>query len=135
MGKYRPVPRTLSEIIRKVSQSPPSAASPAELLSPEQLRAAGQVSMLDPTQLFQGVTILPTPPAPEIKTPDQLFGKQAFAKPGQPLKGLAEMLPARRQPTSPLPTMRAPQTDKLKEPPPAPRNDLPPEPKPDIGTR
>lgn len=147
MGKYRPVPRTLSDIIRKVTQSTPSDQEPTELLSPEQLRAAGQVSMVDPSALFQGVTILPNPPAENIKTPDQLFGKQAFAKPGQTLKGLAEMLPARRQPTSPLPPQRAQQTDRLRElpqeppkdPRPEPRpeqkQEPKPEPKPDTGTR
>jgi len=128
VGKYRPVPRTLSDIIRKVTQSTPEQ-EPTELLSPEQLRAAGQVPMLDPSVLFQGVTILPSPPPEEIKPPDQLFGKQAFAKPGKPLKGLAEMLPARRQPTSPLPPQRAQQTDRLRELPANPSRDLPPEPR------
>jgi hypothetical protein len=150
VGKYRPVPRTLSDIIRKVSQAPLSDQEPVELLSPEQLRAAGQVSMQDPSILFKGVTVVPSPPAPlpeEMKTPGQLFGKQAFATPGSPLKGLAEMLPPRRQPTSPLPPPRPPRTDQLRPVPPSSSSDnqeRPPgqasktlplsEPKPDPGT-
>jgi len=111
VGKYRPVPRTLSEILRKVSQSS-NSSEPVELISPEQLVEAGKAPLHDPQELFNGVTILPTPPEaldPEIRTPDQLFGKQAFAAPGKAMKSLQEMLPPRK-PTSPL-SPRPPKPD------------------------
>jgi len=51
VGKYRPVPRTLSEILRKVSQSS-NSSEPVELISPEQLVEAGKAPLHDPQELF-----------------------------------------------------------------------------------
>ena len=91
MAKYRPVPRTLSDILSKLSPSPP----PAELLDPEQLKRTGRVKMLPPDELLAALPHPPEPlpPEPELRTPEQLFGKQAYATPGQPMKSLSEILP------------------------------------------
>ncbi|MBF2053032.1 MAG: hypothetical protein IGS03_06150 [Candidatus Sericytochromatia bacterium] len=113
MTRYRPVPRTLSDLMRRLAKRPQNAP---ELLPPEAL-AAQRVPMVDPRQLFQGVTIRASQDAQTrqqiaregFKSPEALFGEQRLATPGQNLASpqALDMLPGQPQPEiqlAPLPS-------------------------------
>lgn len=117
MTRYRPVPRTLSDIMRRLKR--PSNAP--ELMSPEQLQAQ-RAPMTDPGQLFHKVTIRPSQESQTrsqvaregMKTPEQLFGEQRIAQPGAALSSPQELdlLPGQVLPEiqlKPLPEAPAPQ--------------------------
>lgn len=86
MTRYRPVPRTLSDILRRLGRRPSNAP---ELMSPERLREQ-RAPMVDPSQLFQGVTIRPSQElttrqqvaSEGMKTPASLFGGARLADSG-----------------------------------------------------
>lgn len=86
MTRYRPVPRTLSDILRRLGRRPSNAP---ELMSPERLREQ-RAPMVDPSQLFQGVTIRPSQElttrqqvaSEGMKTPGSLFGGARLADSG-----------------------------------------------------
>lgn len=91
MAKYRPVPRTLLYIVNQFD-STQKLLTGSELLSPEQLLAAGKRDMCSPDKLFEGIPLRPSESPPPVKSPEELFGNQAFAPPGKPLKSLNELL-------------------------------------------
>lgn len=86
MTRYRPVPRTLSDIMRRLERRQTNAP---EWMTPEQLRSQ-RAPFVDPGQLFARVQIRPdqTQATREqiasegMKTPNHLFGEQAMALPG-----------------------------------------------------
>lgn len=95
MTRYRPVPRTLSDILRRLARRPSNAP---ELMSPERLRDQ-RAPISDPAQLFQGVTVRPSQESQTreqvaregMKTPDSLFGSAKIAETGAPLASPQEL--------------------------------------------
>ncbi|HEY9842626.1 MAG TPA: hypothetical protein V6D23_19335 [Candidatus Obscuribacterales bacterium] len=94
MTRYRPVPRTLSDIMRRLSRRPSNAP---ELMTPEQL-CSQRAPMLDPAELFKGVTVRPAEAQTReqvaqegMKTPESLFGEQRLALPGAALTSPQEL--------------------------------------------
>lgn len=113
MTRYRPVPRTLSDMMRRLAKRPQNAP---ELLPPEAL-AKQRAPMVDPKQLFQGVTLRASQEAQTrqqiaregFKSPEALFGEQRLAEPGQQLTSpqALDMLPGQPLPEiqlAPLPS-------------------------------
>ncbi len=104
MTRYRPVPRTLSDILRRLGRRPSNAP---ELMSPERLREQ-RAPMVDPSQLFQGVTIRPSQElttrqqvaSEGMKTPASLFGGARLADSGVELSSpqQLDLLPGQPQP-------------------------------------
>ena len=86
MTRYRPVPRTLSDIMRRLERRQTNAP---EWITPEQL-VSQRAPFVDPDRLFAKVTVRPdqTQATREqvategMKTPNHLFGEQAMALPG-----------------------------------------------------
>lgn len=95
MTRYRPVPRTLSDILRRLARRPSNSP---ELMSPERLRDQ-RAPISDPAQLFQGVTVRPSQESltreqvarEGMKTPDSLFGSAKLAETGLPLASPQEL--------------------------------------------
>lgn len=93
--RYRPVPRTLSDIMRRLARRSSNAP---ELMSPESLRAQ-RAPIVEPGNLFKGVTIRPSleertreqVAQQGMKTPENLFGDQRMALPGAPLVSPQEL--------------------------------------------
>lgn len=97
MTHQRPVPRTLSDILKRLKQPGPSNAPARPLMSPEAL-AQTKAPITDPKALFQGVNIRP-PSKKELQAqaiyeqiiaagmtePEAIFGQRAMAKKGQKL--------------------------------------------------
>lgn len=104
--RYRPVPRTLSDIMRRLARRSSNAP---ELMSPESLRAQ-RAPIVEPGHLFKGVTIRPSleertreqVAQQGMKTPENLFGDQRMALPGAPLVSPQEL---DLLPGQPLPEM------------------------------
>lgn len=90
MTRQRPVPRTLSEILRRLT---PREQNAPELMPPEMLQKQ-TAPIVDPEALFRGVAIRPGQPLPtpdQMKTPAHLFGEQQIAEPGHVLKSPHEL--------------------------------------------
>lgn len=111
MTHQRPVPRTLSDIFRRLKKpADPNGA----LMSPEALSQL-KAPIRDPKQLFEGVTARPAREQErkaqalqqQIKTqgmtpPDAIFGSRAIAAPGQKLAKPYELDLEPTQPKDPI---------------------------------
>lgn len=119
VSQNRPVPRTLSNILKRLSQKPRESNAP-ELMSPEELLQQ-RAPMLDPEVLFRGVSVRPSLDAQTrqqiaeegMKTPDMLFGDRKMALPGHHLASPQELdiLPGQALPEIILQPL--PQSDKV----------------------
>ncbi len=93
--RYRPVPRTLSDIMKRL---PPRRRNAPELISPEELRQS-KASLLEPEALFKSVTARPSHSEQTrqeigqqgMRQPGQLFGPLQLATPGQKLSSPQEL--------------------------------------------
>lgn len=89
MAKYKPVPRTLSEIVQRISPSHPQQSPP--LVSPEELKKTAEVPLLDPKNLFKNVPPAEPPKRPELRAPEEIFGGQSIAPADQKLLSLEDL--------------------------------------------
>lgn len=93
--RYRPVPRTLSDIMKRL---PPRRRNAPDLMSPEELKQS-KAPLVEPAALFKSVTARPSNndqtrqevSQQGMRQPGQLFGPLQMAAPGLSLSSPQEL--------------------------------------------